>query len=201
MNTCDFPLVFLEKATSAGLSEYAPPVAQLMQRFFLDEKVTLEIEGRMEMDKLGVVGAVCTWMKAPENIPIWEAWLPPRRFWVECELGEIVTEAGACAACTPGFHSKEPYATECVACKPGSLNCCDKVRWQLHVEAGVLQIAGHFSPEAGRTDCVSCDVLGDFYQELAGQQSCLRCPTNTIRYTGVLDGSTHLACMCKEGAS
>ncbi len=131
MNTCDFPLVFLEKAMSAKLSEYAPPVAQLMQRFFLDEKVTLAIEGMMEKEKLGVVSAVCKWMKAPENIPIWEAWLPPRRFWVECELGEIVTEAGACAACPPGFHSKEPYATECVACKPGSLNCCDKARWQL----------------------------------------------------------------------
>ena len=139
MNTCDFPLVFLEKAMSAKLSEYAPPVAQLMQRFFLDEKVTLAIEGMMEKEKLGVVSAVCKWMKAPENVPIWEAWLPPRRFWVECELGEIVTEAGACAACPPGFHSKEPYATECVACKPGSPHCCDKARWQLHVEAGVLQ--------------------------------------------------------------
>ena len=126
MHTCDFPLVFLEKAMSAGLSEFAPPVALLMQRFFLEEKVTLEIEGMMEMEKLGVVSAVCNWMKAPENIPIWEAWLPPRRFWVECELGEIVSEAGACAACPPGFHSKEPYATECVACKPGSPYCCDK---------------------------------------------------------------------------
>jgi hypothetical protein len=131
VNTCDFPLIFLENAISAKLSEYAPPVAQLMQRFFLDEKITLAIEGMMEKEKLGVVSAVCKWMKAPENVPIWEAWLPPRRFWVECELGEIVTEAGACAACPPGFHSKEPYATECVACKPGSPHCCDKVRWQL----------------------------------------------------------------------
>ena len=139
MNTCDFPLVFLEKAMSAKLTEYAPPVAQLLQRFFLEEKVTLAIEGMMEKEKLGVVSAVCKWMKAPENIPIWEAWLPPRRFWVECELGEIVTEAGACAACPPGFHSKEPYATECVACKPGSPYCCDNLRWPLHVEVGVLQ--------------------------------------------------------------
>ena len=141
MHTCDFPLVFLEKAMSAGLSEYAPPVAQLMQRFFLEEKVTLEIEGMMEMEKLGVVGAVCNWMKAPENIPIWEAWLPPRRFWVECELGEMVTEAGACVACSPGFHSKEPYATECVECKPGSPDCCDEAHSQLAARIATCQVS------------------------------------------------------------
>ena len=48
VHTCDFPLVFLEKAMWAGLSEYAPPVAQLMQRFFLEESLNLEIEGMLE---------------------------------------------------------------------------------------------------------------------------------------------------------
>ena len=116
VNTCDFPTVFLEKAMSAKLSEEAPPVAQLMQRFFLEEKTVLEIEAMMLKDKLGIVSAVCKWMK--ENQPVWEAWLPSSRYWVECELGEIVV-GKSCQKCPAGTFSNEQYATECVACAPG----------------------------------------------------------------------------------
>ncbi len=116
VNTCDFPQVFLEKAMWAGLSEYAPPVADLMKRFVLEEKVILEIEELMDKGKLGVVSAVCKWMK--ENQPVWEAWLPPSRYWVECELGEIVV-GKSCQKCPAGTFSNEQYATECVACAPG----------------------------------------------------------------------------------
>ena len=119
VNTCDFPLVFLEKAMSAKLSEEAPPVAQLMQRFFLEEKTVLEIEAMMQKDKLGIVSAVCKWMKADENQPVWQAWLPPPRFWVECELGEIV-DGKSCKPCPEGSYSNEAYATECKPCQPGS---------------------------------------------------------------------------------
>lgn len=116
VNTCDFPLVFLEKAMWAGLSDYARPVADLMKRFVLEEKVILEIEELMDKGKLGVVSAVCKWMK--ENQPVWEAWLPPSRYWVECELGEIVV-GKSCQKCPAGTFSNEHYATECVACAPG----------------------------------------------------------------------------------
>ena len=119
MNTCDFPLVVLEKAMWAGLSEYAPPVADLMKRFFLEEAVILEIVAIMEKEKLGVVSAVCSWMKAEENRPVWEAWLPPARYRVECELGEIVVDGKSCKACPPGMFSSENYATECLQCAPG----------------------------------------------------------------------------------
>ena len=119
VNTCDFPPVLLEKAMWAGLSVYAPPVAQLMQRFFLEERVTVAIEAMMESEKLGVVSAVCTWMRAEENRPVWEAWLPPARYWVECELGEIVVDGKSCKACPPGTFSSENYATECLQCSPG----------------------------------------------------------------------------------
>ncbi len=122
MNTCDFPLVFLEKAMWAGLSEYAPPVAQLMQRFFLEEEVTLEIEGMMEKEKLGVVSAVCKWMKADENRPVWEAWLPPENYRVECELGEIVV-GQRCEPCPEGMFSNKKYATQCLHCEPGDALC------------------------------------------------------------------------------
>jgi hypothetical protein len=116
VNTCDFPQVFLEKAMWAGLSEYAPPVADLMKRFVLEEKMILEIEELMDKRKLGVVSAVCKWMK--ENQPVWEAWLPPSRYWVECELGEIVV-GKSCQKCPAGTFSNEQYATECIACAPG----------------------------------------------------------------------------------
>ncbi len=116
VNTCDFPTVFLEKAMSAKLSEEAPPVAQLMQRFFLEEKTVLEIEAMMQKDKLGIVSVVCKWMK--ENQPVWKAWLPPSRYWAECELGEIIVGKG-CQKCPAGTFSNEQFATACVACAPG----------------------------------------------------------------------------------
>ena len=119
VNTCDFPLVVLEKAMWAGLSEYAPPVADLMKRFFLEEAVILEIEAIMEKEKLGVVSAVCSWMKAEENRRVWEAWLPPSRYWVECELGEIVVGT-SCKPCPHGTFSNEKYGTVCWKCAPGS---------------------------------------------------------------------------------
>ncbi len=118
VNTCDFPLVFLAKAMRSGLSEYSPPVAQLLQRLFLEEKVSLEIEGMMESEKLGVVSAVCKWMKTEKNRPVWEAWLPPSQYRVECELGEIV-DGKKCTPCTPGTFSGETYATKCLPCAAG----------------------------------------------------------------------------------
>ena len=125
MHTCDFPLVFMEKAMWAGLNEYAPPVAQLMQRFFLEEKVTLEIQRMMETEKLSVVSAVCKWLKGKENRPVWEAWLPPARYRVECELGEkILGGSRTCAKCAAGTYSNERYATDCVACKAGRSAPC-----------------------------------------------------------------------------
>ena len=116
VNTCDFPQVFLEKAMSAKLSEDAPPVAQLVQRFLLEEKSVLEIEAMMQKEKLSIVNVVCKWMK--ENQPVWEAWLPPSRYRVECELGEIVVGKG-CQKCPAGTFSKGQYATKCVPCAPG----------------------------------------------------------------------------------
>ena len=122
MNTCDFPPVSLEKAMWAKLSEDEPSVAMLMQRFFLEERVTKEIERMMENEKLGIVSAVCKWMKAEGTRPVWEAWLPPERYRVECELGQIVV-GKSCSACPPGTFSSKLYATECSPCTPGETLC------------------------------------------------------------------------------
>lgn len=58
---------------------------------------------------------------------------------------------------------------------------------------------GYFQPEAAQFGCLSCDSLGDFYQELPGQTSCLACPKATQRYVGGFSGVNKSACQCKAG--
>ncbi len=58
---------------------------------------------------------------------------------------------------------------------------------------------GYFQPDKGQSGCISCDILGDYYQELSAQSSCVACPPNTKRFTGVLTAATQSSCQCKEG--
>jgi hypothetical protein len=140
--TCDYPQLFYEKLVWSGLTEYAPPVAQLMQRFFMESKVQLAIEAAMKQRTLGIVSAVCEWLQSEENVPTWSAWLPPQRYWVQCEVGyKTIVQAGklpTCEPCPKGSYSKEPYGTSCTACEPG-----------------------FFADRSGMAVCTSCDVLGD----------------------------------------
>ena len=123
-NTCDYPFVFLQKAVWAGLAEYAPPVAMVMQRFFLEESTALAITKSMETERLGVVAAVCKWLRSPQNIATWEAWLPPQRYWIQCELGQrLDLNTSACIECLPGFFAQDQYSTQCFGCNPGTPNC------------------------------------------------------------------------------
>ena len=59
--------------------------------------------------------------------------------------------------------------------------------------------AGFFQPDSGQFGCLSCDSLGDFYQELEGQPSCRQCVNHTRRYLGVLSAASRSSCQCKEG--
>ena len=59
---------------------------------------------------------------------------------------------------------------------------------------------GNFQPDNGQFGCISCDILGDFYQELSAQSSCVACAANTQRFIGVLSAATKNSCQCKEGA-
>ena len=77
----------------------------------------------------------------------------------------------------------------CMLC----VECCSQV-CALHA------LTGYFQPERAQFGCLSCDSLGDFYQELQGQTSCQFCAHNTQRYIGVLSGADRRACQCKEGA-
>ena len=61
--------------------------------------------------------------------------------------------------------------------------------------------SGMFQPMTGQFGCISCDNLGDFYQELEGQTNCTACPPSTQRYLGVLNAANRSACQCKAGAS
>ena len=56
-----------------------------------------------------------------------------------------------------------------------------------------------FQSEPAQFECISCDRLGSFYQELPGRTICSACPVNTQRFLGVLSGATVAACQCKEG--
>ena len=58
---------------------------------------------------------------------------------------------------------------------------------------------GYFQPNQGQFGCISCDILGDFYQELSAQSSCVACPPSTKRFIGVLTAATKSSCQCKEG--
>jgi hypothetical protein len=62
-------------------------------------------------------------------------------------------------------------------------------------------MAGMFQPATGQFGCISCDGLGNFYQELQGQTSCQACAAHTQRYLGVLNASSRSSCQCKEGAT
>ena len=69
-------------------------------------------------------------------------------------------------------------------------------------------MAGKFQPDYGGVACLSCDNLGDYYQEDKGATRCELCPTNTRRYpTGaitegasIVTGANKTSCTCKEGA-
>jgi hypothetical protein len=62
-----------------------------------------------------------------------------------------------------------------------------------------VSAAGYFQPMKGQFGCVSCDSLGDFYQDLGSQTLCKACPANTKRYPGVLTAASRASCQCKEG--
>jgi hypothetical protein len=89
-----------------------------------------------------------------------------------------VIDDNRCSPCRAGTYAAEA--------QDGRFNCrpCD---------------AGQFQPEAGQYGCLSCDGLGDAYQNLLGQSSCFACAANTQRYIGVLTAANKGACQCKDG--
>ena len=81
-------------------------------------------------------------------------------------------------------------------CQPGTPMRCECVQcWYLPA----LCWPGYFASQDGQPVCLSCDLLGDFYQTMPSQTYCVACPKNTQRFLGLLDASTKRSCQCKEG--
>ena len=160
--------------------------------------------------------AACTWMQKEENEGAWKVWIPPEQH--SCDVGNYAVNETSCAPCPPGSGSVGGAATACRQCTAGTSArpplrglCTDAPFLAGPRDGGGLGPlrlvqrrtpcgAGLFQPDSGQYGCLSCDSLGDFYQDLQGQTSCQFCPQNTQRHIGVLDGANRTACQCKEGA-
>ena len=59
---------------------------------------------------------------------------------------------------------------------------------------------GLFQPDEVQRSCLSCDSIGNFFQELPGKTLCDACPAGKQRYIGVLSAANKSSCQCKEGA-
>ena len=69
----------------------------------------------------------------------------------------------------------------------------------MHPPTIVLLIAGSFQPGEGQISCISCDNLGNFFQDQMAQTVCQDCPAGTQRYIGLLTAANRTSCQCKEG--
>jgi hypothetical protein len=58
---------------------------------------------------------------------------------------------------------------------------------------------GYFGREEGKSECISCDNLGNFYQENSSMTTCKQCPANTQRYIGVGTSAERISCQCSPG--
>jgi hypothetical protein len=131
-----------------------------------------------------------------------------------CEEGTFSAggQSTFCAECTPGeggdLNRRGPrcphrgryddvasmYAQAWAAsvCCMLCVECCSQV-CALHA------LTGYFQPERAQFGCLSCDSLGDYYQEQQGQTSCQRCAANMQRYHGGASAANRSSCQCKEG--
>ena len=63
------------------------------------------------------------------------------------------------------------------------------------------RFAGYFQSNPASVSCISCDDVGDFYQEKSGMGQCEKCPENSQRYLdlkSVVGGNNRSSCQCKE---
>jgi branched-chain amino acid transport system substrate-binding protein len=118
-----------------------------------------------------------------------------------CAPGKFRMAVGtewACETCAPGTFSSGGQLEACSACAPGAL-ALRKNDNLMGLGFMARANAGYFASLPGQPACISCDNLGDYYQELEAQSACLLCPVHTVRYLGVLNAANKSACMCKEG--
>jgi len=117
---------------------------------------------------------------------------------VTCKLGQrLDIQVQQCISCDSGYFSSAPRSTACTSCQPGGqLGGQHRRHMYLCSHTGG---AGYFQPEQGQFGCLSCDSLGDFFQEAQARTSCQACAANTRRFVGVLSAMNRSSCQCKEG--
>lgn len=93
------------------------------------------------------------------------------------------------AQCDPGSYFDDDQL-DCVLCEPGTSFDADAF-------ACVRCAPGTHAPEAGMSDCISCDNVGGF-SNANGSSACDLCPANTARFIGS-PGVSRTECVCKEG--
>ena len=213
----DFPADVILKVEAAHFPAYAPRAHLLFTRFAVDNEALTTMMARA-LDGATHPQAACAWLKDPESQDSWRHWIPPLDF--ECAAGERMSSAegdGAarlCELCPAGLFSQGGHAAECRPCSPGNAVALAGLRLKDRLEPPAclghsfrdcrcmmtFLCIGYFQSEEGQFGCISCDSLGDFFQQSQGQTSCQACLTGAQRYIGVLDGANKSSCQCKAGA-
>jgi hypothetical protein len=198
----DYPVDVLEKVGSKRLSRLTPDVAKLYSRFQMDNAAQESMLMQLDGHGLSAVQAVCAWVRNETNTAIWQAWIPNEEF--TCSLGQIENKS-ECIECPAGSGSLGGRQTECELCAAGTRNqlastfCLAKIISRFRVGPNHI---GFFQPRAEQSACVSCDDLGDYYQEKAGQTACSACPVNTARSVRQdVTAANKSSCQCIPGAA
>jgi hypothetical protein len=154
---------------------------------------------------LSIREAACNWLRAPDNAKEWTTWIPAQVCPVGTRLDTSSVNGSSCQECPPGSVSQGVRATACTKCAAGTRTRTHArahgmlMGKRIHAHGRRTPCAGFFQPDSGQFGCLSCDSLGDFYQELEGQPNCRQCVNHTRRYLGVLSAASRSSCQCKEG--
>jgi hypothetical protein len=128
-----------------------------------------------------------------------------------CPPGSAWNEtARDCIPCHAGTFSEGGRLAECAPCEAGTTAMHGCAAWcrcyvmqpnrSLTLDFATPILTGYFSGD-GAPSCISCDSLGNYYQDLPAQPGCQPCPSNTQRFVGLLSSTNRTACQCKEGAA
>ena len=221
------PGEMLEKVASGRLATIAPRVFRFYSRFTIDTSAQISMM-RMVTGEVSSKDATCTWLQSPQGIERRKRWLLESAM---CATGFYAPTSFdgdhdiVCQACAVGTSSPGGDVTGCTQCPPGTphratpcthfvcidsparipppsqRDSCRPMHWMMRNDGPPCFDAGSFQSREAQASCVSCDDLGAFYQEEAGQSACNACPLNTARFSGTTKTINASACQCIEGTS
>jgi hypothetical protein len=200
----DFPVDAPEKVYASKLASFAPKVHDFYFRFRIDNAVQRQIMRAVVFQGLSMLQATCAWLRTPSNTDRWRRWLESD---FTCPVGHYLANETSCELCPKGSGSLGGSLTKCTQCAAGARFSCMMAQIHRHSCSVSSELSiyvrvgssGYFQSDEGQFGCISCDNLGDFYQELEGQTSCRACPANMVRYPGGASAANRSSCQCKEG--